>query len=251
MSELELQPGEEILDKRGGDFGGGVMMTAGYCILTNRRLIVCSISRPRDNNLSAIAGAGAKAFGPAAEMAAIGVNLVLALKSNKPLYPVFEQPFENLISIVPYRWGLGCGVKVQTPEVQKFCIKLGLGRTRDKWVSILKNVIQSNCPHVAIKETAGGLTFSRRTAQPPPPRPIAEQPQPPRPTGPGQVPGRQNKNEAITFVVCRGEKKSTPLTLETLLKQLRQGKLQPDDIIISNQGGDAFPARSLIENVAK
>lgn len=276
MSELELRPDEQILDQRGGDFGKGIMMNPGICVLTNQRVIVCSIKKPRSELKGAIAGVGAKAMGAGTEMAMHVINLALALKSNKPLYPVFEQPFENLKSITPYRWGLGCGVRIQTPEVTKFCVKFGLGRTRDQWIEIFKATVEQHCPHLEVAQSDNSMTVARRQTNPvsrqalvTPSSPPTRTPQQPPPTTPPLTPQlapssppaaqpaitppgpveRQPDDEEATFIVCRDGKKSRPVTLTDLLTQVRGGKLRPDDTIVSLKGGDSFSARSLIDNV--
>lgn len=163
MNELVLLPSEEIIDQRGGDFGTGFAKTSGNCVITNQRLVVCSLTKPRDVVNGAVAGVCAKLLlGTGADLLVQGVTLAQALKSQKPLYPVFEQPLDNLTRIKPWRWGLGCGVDIQTPKVSKFSVKLGLGRTRDAWMVTLSDAIQKNCPNVLVARSSDGLTMTKR-----------------------------------------------------------------------------------------
>lgn len=162
MSELTFLPGEELIDQRGGDFGSGMTKTSGNCVITNQRLIVCSLSKPKSELKGAIAGVGAKlAFGDAAAMALNAVTFAQALKSKKPLYPVLEQPLENLTQITTWRFGFAAGVNISTTDVEKFSVKLGTGKTRDRWIVTLREVITQHCPHVTIHETGDGITFTR------------------------------------------------------------------------------------------
>ena len=168
MSELTFLPGEELIDQRGGDFGSGMTKTSGNCVITNQRLIVCSLSKPKSELKGAIAGVGAKwAFGDAAAMALNAVTFAQALKSKKPLYPVLEQPLENLTQITTWRFGFAAGVNISTTDVEKFSVKLGTGKTRDRWIVTLREVVTQHCPHVTIHETGDAITFTRTEATQP------------------------------------------------------------------------------------
>ena len=277
MSELTFLPGEELIDQRGGDFGSGMTKTSGNCVITNQRLIVCSLSKPKSELKGAIAGVGAKwAFGEAAAVALNAVTFAQALKSKKPLYPVLEQPLENLTQITTWRFGFAAGVNISTVDVEKFSLKLGTGKTRDRWIMILREVIAQHCPHVTINETGDGITFTRNestqpatspalpSAQPPslqtttpqatatpapskqPPALRSESPQPP------PLAAETPQPKTIGFVIQRGDKKSKPMTNKQLLTYIRNGKLKPDDQVLENtDGGKIITGQTLINKYGK
>ena len=247
MDELTLLPGEEIIDQRGGDFGNGMTKTSGNCVITNQRLIVCSISKPKSGIKGAIAGVGAKlTFGDAAAMALHAVTFAQALKSKKPLYPVFEQPIDCLTQITSWRFGFAAGVNIATQTVNKFSLKLGTGKIRDQWIETLKQTIQQYAPQVNIADIENGIAFSCKvTAAEIAPQAVAKPPSLQPPPLQTQQPEAASKS---SFVVQRGDKKSKPMTKKQLLSLIQQGKINPDDQVKEDiNSGKIFSVKNLIK----
>lgn len=227
MSELTLLPNEEILDDRGGDFGARRWtVSPGNCVITNQRLIVCTFKKPRDDIKGAIAGAVAKLVSPGAEIALHAINLAQAIKSKKPLYPVFEQPLTELLAITNWRWGFACGVYVQTANVDQFVIKLGTRKSRDNWLQVLVDTLAKHCPSVESNRDGDVLTLTQN-------RPAASE--------------LASRQDLARFVINRGGKNTRPLSKSELLAKVRAGHVKESDEILDTAKNESLNTVALIK----
>ena len=158
MSGLFLLPDEEILDQRIIDITNRWSHPVqGAMIVSNRRLIVCSYSKPRDAIKGGVVGVAAKALGPIADFANLGANLLIALgsKEGKPLYPVFAKPFEKC-TITRWKWGFALGIYLQASDGTKLSVRIGRKRDYEQWLNVLVQTIRLHQPKIEIAQTDSG-----------------------------------------------------------------------------------------------